>query len=317
MAIVEHRTLGTIECVRSLRARSIRLVIHRDGTLRLTFPLFSSRAKAIAFAAEKHRDQTRKDDTPYIYHPMQVAEMVKNAGYGIKYQVVAILHDILEDTDATEAEVLEFGEDILIAVKLLTRADGANEDDYVDAILQNHMASVVKNADKIDNMWGAAYCEDKQWAKKYVKKAKLHYEGKFSYALDRSIGHARAALSVLNPTKEVPCYTPNEMQLYSDREIEVYNNCKYLYECCINWPTHSNPSIQYWHNELGNYHFCVLDNAVWKLSKAGWLPRAGNPIEESEYGDELRQMSRNEIVEWIENQKMKNYFYDFVDKSTL
>jgi predicted metal-dependent hydrolase len=53
MAIVEHKMLGMIECVRSLRARSIRLVVRRDGTLRLTYPLFSSRAKAIAFAESK------------------------------------------------------------------------------------------------------------------------------------------------------------------------------------------------------------------------------------------------------------------------
>lgn len=53
MAIVEHRTLGLMECVRSLRARSIRLVVRRDGTIRLTYPIFSSRAKAITFAESK------------------------------------------------------------------------------------------------------------------------------------------------------------------------------------------------------------------------------------------------------------------------
>ena len=53
MALIEHKTLGTIECVRSLRARSIRLVVRRDGTLRLTYPLFTSRSKALAFAESK------------------------------------------------------------------------------------------------------------------------------------------------------------------------------------------------------------------------------------------------------------------------
>ena len=53
MAIVEHKMLGMIECVRSLRARSIRLVVRRDGTLSLTYPIFSSRAKAIVFAESK------------------------------------------------------------------------------------------------------------------------------------------------------------------------------------------------------------------------------------------------------------------------
>ena len=62
MAIVEHKILGMIECVRSLRARSIRLVVRRDSTLRLTYPLFSSRAKAIAFAESKIAwiEQTRQ-----------------------------------------------------------------------------------------------------------------------------------------------------------------------------------------------------------------------------------------------------------------
>lgn len=53
MVLVEHKRLGLIECVRSLRARSIRLVVRRDGTLRLTYPLFSSRATAITFAESK------------------------------------------------------------------------------------------------------------------------------------------------------------------------------------------------------------------------------------------------------------------------
>lgn len=53
MSFIEHKRLGMIECVRSVRARSIRLVVRRDGTLRLTYPLFSSRAKAVAFAESK------------------------------------------------------------------------------------------------------------------------------------------------------------------------------------------------------------------------------------------------------------------------
>ena len=62
MALLEHKRLGLIECVRSMRARSIRLVVRRDGTLRLTYPLFSSRATAIAFAESKMAwiEQTRK-----------------------------------------------------------------------------------------------------------------------------------------------------------------------------------------------------------------------------------------------------------------
>jgi predicted metal-dependent hydrolase len=54
MTIIKHR-LGDIECVRSLRARSIRLKVCSDGSLRVTYPIFSSRAKAIAFVESKER----------------------------------------------------------------------------------------------------------------------------------------------------------------------------------------------------------------------------------------------------------------------
>lgn len=53
MSIIHHPKLGTIECVRSLRARSIRLVIKSDGSLRLSYPLFTLQSQAIAFAESK------------------------------------------------------------------------------------------------------------------------------------------------------------------------------------------------------------------------------------------------------------------------
>ena len=76
-------------------------------------------SQALAFAAEKHKRQTRRDKiTPYIYHPIRVAELVRDAGYGVRYQVVALLHDVLEDTKTTDEEIMAFGEDIYEAVKL-------------------------------------------------------------------------------------------------------------------------------------------------------------------------------------------------------
>lgn len=53
MAIVEHPTLGQIECVRRMRARSIRLSVRKDGSLLLSYPLFCSRSRAIAFAESR------------------------------------------------------------------------------------------------------------------------------------------------------------------------------------------------------------------------------------------------------------------------
>src|SRR3954447_18866400 len=70
--------------------------------------------KAVKFSADKHRDQRRKGEnaSPYINHPIDVAEMLCRVG-GVSDPLVlaaAILHDTVEDTDATAEEIeLEFG----------------------------------------------------------------------------------------------------------------------------------------------------------------------------------------------------------------
>lgn len=53
MTKVVHPKLGMIECVRSARARSIRLMVRGDGSLRLSYPLFASRSRAITFAESR------------------------------------------------------------------------------------------------------------------------------------------------------------------------------------------------------------------------------------------------------------------------
>ena len=152
-------------------------------------------AKALMFATEKHTGQARRDGSPYIYHPIKVAELLKEAGYGLNYQMAGLLHDVLEDTDATEEDVRAFGEDVLAAVKLVTRPDGMDEDEYVAAILQNPIASAVKNADKIHNMTDIVTAPDKEWGRRYIQKVKKHYIGKFTLALDAAIAHAEIVMT--------------------------------------------------------------------------------------------------------------------------
>ena len=53
MSYINHPTLGSIECVRSLRSRSIRLTMRSNGMLRLSYPIFTSAREALAFAESK------------------------------------------------------------------------------------------------------------------------------------------------------------------------------------------------------------------------------------------------------------------------
>ena len=78
-------------------------------------------AKAIAFATAKHAGQKRYNGDPYIVHPIAVAEMVAGIGGTEAMIAAAILHDTLEDTATTEAELLtKFGPEVTKLVVELT-----------------------------------------------------------------------------------------------------------------------------------------------------------------------------------------------------
>ena len=81
--------------------------------------------KAIAFAADKHRDQRRKDEgaSPYINHPIAVATVLATEGdiSDEETLVAAALHDTVEDTQTTFAEIDEhFGAEVAGLVRELT-----------------------------------------------------------------------------------------------------------------------------------------------------------------------------------------------------
>ncbi len=67
--------------------------------------------EAISFAAKKHRRQKRKgsDQEPYINHPLEVLNLLTNVGRVEDFDILiaAVLHDTIEDTDASEAEITE------------------------------------------------------------------------------------------------------------------------------------------------------------------------------------------------------------------
>lgn len=118
--------------------------------------------KAVAFAADKHRNQRRKDAdaSPYINHPIALANLLANEG-GVNDVVVlcaAVLHDTIEDTETTPEELTAvFGPQVTATVLDVT--DDKSLDKHVRKLRQiehaphiSKEAKLVKLADKICNL---------------------------------------------------------------------------------------------------------------------------------------------------------------------
>lgn len=101
--------------------------------------------KAMKLAFEVHEGQVDKAGIPYINHPLHVAEQVE----GEYATCVALLHDVLEDTDyeADDIRAMGFPEEIVQALLLLTHREGVAYLDYVRALADSDIARQVKIAD--------------------------------------------------------------------------------------------------------------------------------------------------------------------------
>ena len=163
---------------------------------------------ALEFAKEKHKGQKRIGGDDYITHPIAVAEIVKNQGFDEKYQIAALFHDLLEDTDATEEEILKFGNmEILEAVKLLTKEKGYDMGEYISAIKQNPIAYAVKAADRLHNLQ-CAIVTDEKFKRKYILETACWYLD-FSPEIREAV--KRLSESLETPIAELPfLYEPIE-----------------------------------------------------------------------------------------------------------
>src|SRR5205807_5925884 len=85
--------------------------------------------KAIALAAQAHAGQRDKQGLPYILHPLRVMMRVE----GDLARIVAVLHDTLEDTDVTAADLRRegFGDDVIEPLELVTHDKHEPYADYV------------------------------------------------------------------------------------------------------------------------------------------------------------------------------------------
>lgn len=131
--------------------------------------------QALEFATKKHEGQTRKEGTPYITHPIAVAELVRSWGYEQDYIITAYFHDLLEDTNTTPEEIERIGgKKVLEAVQLLTKEDGYDPKEYITRIKQNPIAKVVKSADRIHNLTMAIYANE-DFRRRYIKDSMKWY----------------------------------------------------------------------------------------------------------------------------------------------
>jgi guanosine-3',5'-bis(diphosphate) 3'-pyrophosphohydrolase len=129
--------------------------------------------EALEFAAHKHRDQRRKDPeaSPYINHPIALAHILWGGG-GIEDPVVicaALLHDTVEDTETTEAELLQrFGPKVASVVMEVTDDKSLPKARRKELQVEHapHLsreAKLVKLADKISNVRDVASSPPADW----------------------------------------------------------------------------------------------------------------------------------------------------------
>jgi guanosine-3',5'-bis(diphosphate) 3'-pyrophosphohydrolase len=143
--------------------------MNAPGTSELAVQLLS----AIKFASEKHRQQRRKDTdaTPYINHPIAVAELLARVGgvSDLKALQAAILHDTIEDTQTRPDEISHlFGDDVLKLVQELTDDKSLPKAErkrlqIVNAPHKSPTAKAIKLADKISNISEFSSTQPADW----------------------------------------------------------------------------------------------------------------------------------------------------------
>lgn len=124
---------------------------------------------ALILAANAHRGQKDRGGVPYIMHPVHVStfalalavkhdvhQMIDVPGYAWHEIIimVAILHDIVEDTLVSLGQLVEYGfpTDVVDAVDCLSKRDGEEYDDYILRAAQNPISRIVKMADIKHNL---------------------------------------------------------------------------------------------------------------------------------------------------------------------
>ena len=105
--------------------------------------------KAMKLCFQAHMDQTDKSGIPYVFHPIHLAEQMKDEDT----TVVALLHDVVEDTTYTleDLAAMGFHDRVIAAIRLMTHDENIPYMEYVAKIKDNPIAKAVKLADLAHN----------------------------------------------------------------------------------------------------------------------------------------------------------------------
>ncbi len=117
------------------------------GVIKMIYSKLTVKAMKIAY--DVHQGQTDKTGVPYIFHPYHLAEQMDD-----EISVcVALLHDVVEDSDVTFEDLEKsFPEEVIAALKLLTHQQGTDYYEYINHIKTNELAKKVKLADLAHNL---------------------------------------------------------------------------------------------------------------------------------------------------------------------
>lgn len=126
--------------------------------------------KAMKLCYKAHEGQYDKGGVPYVFHPIHIAEQMDSE----EEICVALLHDVLEDTDYTVEDICDLGfpDSVIEAVNCITRPKGMEYLEYIKQVKKNKLATKVKLADIENNLdeqrLALCICNVEKLKKRYI-----------------------------------------------------------------------------------------------------------------------------------------------------
>ena len=189
--------------------------------------------KAIKLCFEAHRNQTDKSGLPYVFHPFHVAEQMPDE----ETTIVALLHDVIEDTAYTidDLRKMGFSEEVLDALDLMTHDKNVPYMEYVAKISENEIARTVKLADLRHNSDLTRLDEIDDKARNRIEKTGLYYPYNVAVTAGKEYsGHAHSFEGVIQALLDDPAgfsiagfeefYSKQEQEMLLDIRNKLMNN---------------------------------------------------------------------------------------------